>query len=113
MLRRDLDDVDLAVRRQRVVQLLVMQGLMALALLVFAFVSRGSRRSLSMSLWTLIVPLGFGGTYWTALRRYEAKRAAGAWSMDIARAEDRRGMSMLGAVFVAWILGMFAIFVLT
>lgn len=99
-------------RRARVMQLLFMQGMLALALLVFAFVSRHDRRLFAWSLWMLVVPAGIGSVYFHVYQRHEAASKAGTWSPEFSKNEDRRGYSLLGMVFLTWILGTLAIFFL-
>ena len=101
-----------AMRRHRVMQLLMMQGVLAVMLVMLAVLMRGTPRSSILLLWTLLVPAGFAYTYGTAFARHEKARKEGTWSKEWDKRETTRGYSLLAGVFGLWIVGALAIFAL-
>lgn len=101
-----------AMRRGRVMQLLVMQGVLATMLVVLAVLMRGTPRSSILLLWTLLVPAGFSYAYASAFTRHAKARKEGTWSKEWDKKETTRGYSILGIVFGVWIAGAFAILAL-
>ena len=99
-------------RRARVMQLLLMQALLAGTLVLLAFFMRGETRAMALLLWTLLVPAGFAYTYGTAFQRYERAKREGTWTKDWDQKETRRGYSLLALVFGLWIAGALAIMAL-
>ena len=110
--RKGKADPAAGVQRLRVMQLLLMQGVLALLLLGMAFVSRDDPSTMALFLWTLLVPAGFGFVYGRAYQRQEKARREGLWSRDWDKKETTRGYSALGGVFLLWIVGVLAILVL-
>ena len=88
----------------RVMQSLVMQGVIAVILLAMAWLSRDEPRWLVLYLVTLVVPVGWAYVVWSALQREEKARAEGRWTKELAASEAKRGRGMLGALFLAWIV---------
>ena len=101
-----------AMRRARVMQLLVMQAVLAATLVLLAVLMRGETRAMALLLWALLVPAGFGYTYGTAYARYEKAKREGAWTKEWDQKETRRGYSLLALVFGLWIAGALTIMAL-
>lgn len=104
MLRRD---VGRGIRKARVVQVLFLQGILAAGILYFVVLSTGRARWLT--LWTLVVPIGFAATYWLAYTAGERTRSANTWTPQSEVAEGRRLVRRLGATIMAWIAGAAAV----
>lgn len=102
-------DPDRGPRRLRVMQSLVMQGIIALVLLGMAWFSRDETRWLALYLVTLVVPVGWALVLWNALGREEKARDAGSWTKEMAASERKRGQGMLGILFVGWVVVALAI----
>lgn len=105
-------DRDAAARRMRMMQALLMQGLMVVVILLMTFIARGSRRDVTLYLSSLIVPLGWAYTVWDAGRREDGAREDGRWDATLARAERKRGLGMLGIFVLSWVVAAILIFVL-
>lgn len=106
-------DHDAGPRRFRVVQALVMQGAIAAILLILAFLDRADRQSLLLYVVTLVIPAGWGYTFWNAWQREEGARREGRWSKEMASSERKRSMGMLGALLLGWVvLALVVVFVM-
>lgn len=105
-------DRDAGPRRLRVMQSLVMQGIIALILLAMAYFSRDDGKWLWLYLVTLIVPIGWSAVLWDALQREDKARAEGRWTKETAASERKRGQGLLGALFLGWVVIALAIVLL-
>lgn len=91
-------------RDQRVLQSLMMQGLLAAALVLMAFFARHEPKTMGLYLVSLAIPVAWAGVAWTSHRKVERSRQDGSWSPEWERAQTRRAMGVLGAVFFVWVL---------
>lgn len=110
---RGKPDPGAAARRVRVMQLLVMQGVLAVLLLGLAFLSRDDPRTLALCLWTLLVPAGFAYAYGSANARHDRARRDGTWTKEWEKKETSRGFSILAGVGVLWVAGALLVLALT
>lgn len=97
-------DRDRGPRRLRVMQSLVMQGVISVVLLAMAWFSRNDGKWLWLYVMTLVVPAGWALVLWSALQREEKAREAGLWTKEMAASEKKRGQGMLGALFLGWVV---------
>jgi hypothetical protein len=93
-------------------QLLVMQGVIALLLLGMALLARDDPRTLALCLWALVVPAGFAYGFGSANARHDKARREGTWTKEWEKKENRRGVSILTAVGVLFVAGALAILAL-
>lgn len=97
-----------ALNRSLIMQGLLLQGLLALLLVGMAFFSLDDPTFLAAYLWSLVIPVGVSATFLRALRRTEALtreqiEAGGE------RRESKNALSLLGAIFLVWVLGLMVI----
>jgi len=92
------------VRRASVVQALFMQGALAALLLVLAIVNWRNPKALLLFGVTLVIPLGWGWTFWQAYTRDAAARSEGRWTKETDQTERKRTFGRIAAIFVAWLL---------
>lgn len=90
-------------RRFRVMYLLMLQGFIAVMLVVLAFFSANDRRMMLLNLVTLVVPLVWAYALWSAWRRDEAARAADTFDAAFAARERRRGAGLMGGAILVWV----------
>ena len=97
-------DRDAGPRRFRVMQALIMQGVIAIVLLGLVWFQRANQASVLLYLATLVIPIGWGYTFWSAWQRDEAARRDGRATKEFLAAEAKRTKSWLGAIMLAWIV---------
>lgn len=97
-------DRDAGPRRFRVMQALIMQGVIAIVLVGLMWFQRAQRGSVLLYLATLVIPIGWAYTFWSAWQRDEAARREGRASKEFLAAEAKRTKSFLGAIMLAWIV---------
>jgi len=96
-------------RRDRLRQALIFQGVMAALLLIAAALSTGASRA--MYLVSLLLPGGLALMWWRAWREGEAVRVAGTWSRDFETAHQKRTLSAMAVVLVLWAAALVALVV--
>jgi len=91
-------------RDVRVVQTLAMQGLLAAALLLMAWLSRAEPKRMGLYLLTLVIPAAWSLVAWRSHKAIEAARQDGSWSAAWEKAQTKKAMGALGAVFFLWVV---------
>lgn len=86
----------------------LLQGLLALLLLGMAFFSLDDPRYFAAYLWSLVIPAGVSFIFLRALRRTEALSREDAEAGG-ERREAKNALSMLGALFLVWVVGLMLI----
>lgn len=93
-------------RRGKLVQAVFVQGILVVVILMASYFSKDDAKTLALTLWTLVVPLGFATSYVLAHRTGEAARSARTWTPQMEAATAKRMVSRLGMTLVLWFVGL-------
>lgn len=86
---------------------------LAVLLLLLAMLTWRDRETSLLFLVTVVVPVGWGFTFWNAWRRDERARADGTWSPAFAQTEQKRAYGLMGLSLLAWAVLAVAVYALT
>lgn len=81
---------------------LMMQGLVAVLLVGFSYLSRSDPQMMRIYLASLLIPAGWTYAIWTAFTRGEAARRADTWTKEWDAKERNRTYAIMGGVIVLW-----------